>query len=136
LKEGKQMKRITVITLTLAFLLFLPANTFADANKEDWFGTWAMNHDGFAGTLNIMDTKVDCAGPLWCDMAINYVDNQGVRHSGRIDRIDSKGQHMIFYLNFPGNSQKFDAYIFSWDKRKLAGTTYWGGSTFGFYATK
>jgi len=54
LKEGKQMKRITVITLTLAFLLFLPANTFA----------------------------------------------------------------------------------VSWNKRKLAGTTYWGGGTFGFYATK
>ena len=95
-----------------------------------------MNHDGFAGTLNIMDTKVDCAGPLWCDMAINYVDNKGVRHSGRIERIDSKGQHMVFYINFPGNPQKFDAYIFSWDKGKLAGTTYWGGSTFGFYATK
>ncbi len=36
------MKRITIITLTLAFLLFLPANTFADANKADWFGTWAI----------------------------------------------------------------------------------------------
>jgi hypothetical protein len=95
-----------------------------------------MNHDGFAGTLTISDTKADCAGPLWCDMAISYVDNKGVRHIGRIERIDSKGQHLVFYLNFPGNRQKFDAFIFSWDKRKLAGTTYWGGSTFGFFATK
>ena len=130
------MKRITAIALALAFLLFLPTNTLADAEKADWFGTWTMNHDGFAGTLTISDTKADCAGPLWCDMAITYVNDKGVKHSGRIQRIDSKGQHMVFYLNFPGNRQKFDAFIFSWDKRKLAGTTYWGGSTFGFFATK
>ena len=120
----------------MAFLLFLPATTFADANKEEWFGTWAMNHDGFAGTLTISDTKVDCAGPLWCDMAVRYVDSKGVKFTGRIERIDSKGQHMVFYINFPGNTQKFDAFIFSWDKGKLAGTTYWGGSTFGFLANK
>lgn len=130
------MKRITVIALTLTFLLSLPATTFADANKEDWFGRWAMNHDGHAGTLLITDTKADCGGPLWCDMAVIYIDNNNARFSGRIERIDSKGQHMTFYLNFPGNTQKFDAFIFSWDKRKLAGTTYWGGSTFGFYATR
>ena len=130
------MKKITVITLTLAFLLVLPAESFADATKQEWYGSWSMNHDGFAGTLTITDTKVDCAGPLWCDMAISYRDNKGVKHNGRIERIDSNGQHMVFYINFPGSRQKFDAFIFSWDKGKLAGTTYWGGRTFGFYATK
>lgn len=130
------MKKITVITLTLAFLLLLPANLYADAVKEDWFGRWAMNHDGFPGTLAITDTKADCGGPEWCDMAISYIDNKNVRHLGRIARIDSNGQHMVFHINFAGTPQKFDAYIFSWDKLKLAGTTYWGGRTFGFYATK
>ena len=130
------MKKITVITLTMAFLLLLPANTFADATKEEWFATWSMNHDGHAGTLIIMDTKVDCAGPLWCDMSIRYVDNKNVTHTGRIERIDNNGQRMVFYINFPGNRQKFDAFIFSWDKGKLAGTTYWGRRTFGFYAVK
>lgn len=130
------MKRITAITVTLAFLLLFPATSFADATKEDWYGTWSMNHDGFAGTLTITDTKVDCGGPLWCDMAISYRDNKGIRHSGRIERIDNNGQHMVFYLNFPGSRQKFDAFIFSWDKGKLAGTTYWNRRTFGFYATK
>ena len=43
---------------------------------------------------------------------------------------------MIFSLNFPNNTQKFDAYLFSWDKRKIAGVTYWGGRTFGFFALK
>lgn len=130
------MKKITAIALTLAFLLILPATTFADAAKQDWFGTWAMNHDGFPGTLTITDTKVDCAGPLWCDMAVRYTDNKNVKFTGQIEKIDSNGQHMVFYINFPGNRQKFDAYIFSWDKGKLAGTTYWGGRTFGFLALK
>ena len=130
------MKRITAITLTLAFLLLLPATTFADAEKKDWFGMWAMNHDGHPGTLNITDTKVDCAGPLWCDMAVRYVDNRGMKFTGRIEKIDNNGQHMVFYINFPGNTQKFDAFIFSGDKGKLAGTTYWGGRTFGFFATR
>jgi hypothetical protein len=130
------MKKMTVMTLTLISLLLFPATLLADAEKGEWFGQWAMNHDGFAGTLRIVDTKADCASSAWCDMAISYVDNKGVRHAGRIEKIDDKGQHMVFYINFPGNRQKFDAYIFSWDKQKLAGTTYWGGRTFGFYASK
>ncbi len=130
------MKKRTIATLTLIALLLFPAPLLADAEKGEWFGVWAMNHDGFAGTLRIVDTKADCASSAWCDMAISYVDNKGARHAGLIERIDDKGQHMVFYINFPGNRQKFDAYIFSWDKRRLAGTTYWGGRTFGFYATK
>lgn len=126
---------LTLVSLATLFLL-LPANVLADAKKTEWFGIWAMNHDGLAGTLRITDSKVDCATSDWCDMVINYVDNKGVSHSGSIEKIDGKGQHMVFSINFPGNRQKFDAYIFSWDKRKMAGTTYWGGRTFGFYATK
>jgi hypothetical protein len=130
------MKKRIMITLSLLSLLLVPVNLFADAQKQEWFGTWSMNHDGFAGSLRITDSKVDCASSAWCDMVLRYVNDKGVTQTGSIETIDSKGQHMVFYINFPGNRQKFDAYIFSWDKRKLAGTTYWGGRTFGFYATK
>jgi hypothetical protein len=130
------MKKTTIVVLGLLGLLLLPANLFADATKREWFGEWAMNHDGHAGTLRIADSKVDCATSAWCDMTVSYVDDKGVRHAGTIEKIDGSGQHMVFYLNLPGNRQKFDAYIFSWDKEKLAGTTYWGGRTFGFYAIK
>ena len=130
------MKKTTILMLTLVGILLLPANLFADAQKSEWFGNWAMNHDGFAGTLRIVDRPVDCASTAWCDMALSYVDDKGVRIPGTIERIDDKGQHMTFYLNFPGNRQKFDAYIFSWNKARMAGTTSWGGRTFGFYATK
>jgi len=69
-------------------------------------------------------------------MAVKYISSKGERYTGSIEKIDDKGQHMAFYINFPGNKQKFDAYIFSWDKSKMAGITYWGGRKFGFYAVK
>ena len=37
-------------------------------------------------------------------------------------------------MNFPSNRKKFDVYLFSWDKLTIAGATYWGGRTFGFYS--
>lgn len=130
------MKKTTLMTLAFIGLLLSPTPLRADAEKTEWFGSWAMNHDGHIGTLRIVDRPVDCAGPAWCDMSISYFDSRGVRHAGVIERIDDRGQHMVFYINFPGNRQKFDAYIFSGEKRKLAGTTYWGGRTFGFYAVR
>jgi hypothetical protein len=130
------MKKAIFMKLILIGLLLIPTNLFADAKKTEWFGEWAMNHDGFAGTLRISDTKADCASSAWCDMAILYTDDKGVKHTGTIEKVDDKWQHMVFNINFPNNKQKFDAYIFSWDKSKLAGTTYWGGRTFGFFATR
>jgi hypothetical protein len=95
-----------------------------------------MNHDGRLGTLKISDSKADCATSAWCILVLSYTDHNGNQSSGSIQTIDSKWQHMVFFINFPQNSQKFDAYLFSWDKSKLAGVTYWGGRTFGFYAVK
>jgi len=122
--------------LVLGIILALPVATAADAGKRDWFGDWRMNHDGHAGTLRIRELKADCAAPEWCDMNLSYVDAQGVVRTGAILRIDDRGQHMAFQINFPNNAQKFDAYIFSWQKQYLAGTTRWGGRTFGFFAMK
>ncbi len=130
------MKARRLAPCALLALLVVPGFAFADAQKGEWFGQWSMNHDGHVGTLMITDIKADCGGPVWCDMAVRYTDSQGKTHSGKIDRIDDRLQHMAFSINFPGNTQKFDARIFSWDKKKLAGTTYWGGRTFGFYALK
>ena len=95
-----------------------------------------MIHDGWQGTLRIRNTKADCMTTSWCAMAVSYKNNKGEHYQGHIEKIDEKGQHMIFHLNFPNNKQKFDAYLFSWDKNKMAGVTYWGGRTFGFYAIK
>lgn len=132
------MKRfkLAVSALAILGLLLVPHQTHADASLDEWIGTWSMNHDGHVGTLLISDSQMDCGGPAWCSMALRYIDSEGVTFSGRIDQVVDKYQHMVFYINFPGNRQRFDAYIFSWDKSKMAGTTYWGGRTFGLYAIK
>ena len=67
---------------------------------------------------------------------LKYKDAKGKSVTGKIDKIDQKFQHMTFYLDFPNNTQKFDVYLFSWDKKKMAGITYWGGKTFGLFAIK
>jgi hypothetical protein len=118
------------------WLLALPIHVWADAEVHEWIGELDMNHDGWLGTLSIMDSKQDCATSRWCHLVVKYTDKDGNRRTGRIARIDQRFQHMVFYVNFPDNAQKFDAYVFSWDKAKMAGTTIWGGRTFGFFATK
>jgi len=130
------MDRKKYLVFLLTLILFYSNQSSADAVKEDWYGTYTMNHDGWKGQLFIRELKADCGGPLWCDMNIAYTNHKGERISGKIEKIDDKNQHMVFHLQFPNNKQKFDAYIFSWDKNYIAGTTYWGGRTFGFYAKK
>jgi hypothetical protein len=130
------MRRFGTFLLIMAWMLICSVTAFADAQVHEWIGTWNMNHDGFKGTLIISDSKMDCASPPWCALVLKYVDSKGKQWSGKIDKIDQKFQHMTFHINFPGNNQKFDAYLFSWDKNKMAGITYWGGRTFGLFATK
>lgn len=123
-------------TLLLCICLVWPSLASADANVHEWMGTWEMNHDGWKGNLIISDSKMDCATSPWCHIVLRYIDGKGNKLSGKIHTIDQKNQHMTFFINFPNNSQKFDSYLFSWDKTKMAGVTYWGGRTFGLFATK
>src|SRR6266536_4712721 len=132
------MKKNITKLLVVTIFIISPVYLFARASliKEDWLGQWNMNHDGFNGKLIISDSRLNCTNTVWCSMNIHYINNEGRTISGTIEKIDDHWQHMVFYLNFPGNRQKFDAYLFSWDNQTIAGTTYWGGRTFGFYATK
>jgi hypothetical protein len=130
------MKSIALTLLTVAASLLLTEPVLADAQKNDWLGVWQMTHDGHKGTLRITRLNVACTDREWCDMQVAYLDSSGKLFNASIERIDDQGQHMVFYINFPGNRQRFDAYLFSWDKLSLAGTTYWRGRTFGFAATK
>ncbi len=127
--------KIALQLIALACALFFPTTLYADAQKSEWFGSWQMNHDGHVGTLVITDSRVDCATTPWCDMVLSYTGN-GQSFSGKIVTIGDRWQHIAFEISFPGNQQKFDGYIFSGNKNIIAGTTYWGGRTFGFYATK
>jgi hypothetical protein len=124
------------LTATLFVLLAVPTFARADAQIAEWFGEYAMNHDGFQGTLRIQDSTRDCAAPAWCHLLASYVDKDGVRRLVTIRMMDQAWQHMVFYIAFPGNQQRFDGYLMSWDKSRIAGTTVWEGRTFGFFAVK
>ena len=123
-------------TALLVMLLAAPLRTSADAQINEWIGDYAMNHDGFQGTLRISDTKADCAAPAWCRLTASYVDSNGTPLRVTIRLMDQAWQHMVFSIAFPNNTQRFDAYLMSWDKNRIAGTTVWQGRTFGFYAIK
>ena len=108
-----------------------------DAEKKEWFGDWAMTFDGSASTLRIVAKEnTGCVDPPWCDMEISYLDENGKKYPGSIETIEDKWHHMVFSINFTENPQRFDAYLFSWDKLRMAGTTSSQGRTFPFYATK
>jgi hypothetical protein len=128
------MRRFIVL-FVLMIAVFAPRPTFADAVVRDWLGEYAMNLDGHQGQLQINDSKQDCVGTPWCAFRLSYVGREGPVRGG-IERIDDRFQHMVFVLQFPGNTQRFHAYLMSWDKTKIAGTTSSGGRTFGFYAVK
>lgn len=130
----KVISRMILIGLLSTFIF--SERAFADAQVHEWIGTWNMNHDGWRGTLIISDSKVDCVTSAWCHLVLRYRDAQGKQRTGKIDKIDQNFQHMTFYIDFPNNTQKFDSYLFSWDKQKMAGIAYWTGRTFGFFAIK
>jgi len=123
------------LRLTL-LLLVLPLLLHADASRQDWLGEFAMNHDGHLGTLRIMASKRKCPTSSCPGLDVQYIDDHGTAYSGSVNALDDSGQHMSFTIGFPGNSQVFNVYIFSFDKTKLAGTTVLGGRTFGVLATK
>jgi hypothetical protein len=128
------MKR-ALLVLWLGVTL-APTSVAADAVIGDWIGEYTMNHDGIPGRLTIADSKKGCRTTPWCHIVLSYLTREGQRRTGRIDRIDDRAQHMVFSIQFPGNLQRFDAYLMSWDKAKIAGTTVWEGRTFGFYAVR
>lgn len=128
--------KLNIKLAAIAIAITLSTAAQSDATIPEWYGSWAMSLDGRPGTLSITDSKADCATSAWCAVVVNYRPANGALVRGTIVSIDNKWQHMRFRLAFPGNNQTFDAYLFSWDKRKMAGTTVWNGRTFGFSASK
>lgn len=109
---------------------------FAQMQKKDWVGTYTMNHDGWEGTLVIVDSKRDCTHSPWCSLNISYTDTEGNRRKAAISRFSRDWQYIAFQIRFPQHIQPFEGYLFSHDKNFLAGTTVWNNKTFGFYAKK
>jgi hypothetical protein len=124
---------VHLVRLVTFLLLCIPL-LHSDADRQDWIGEFAMNHDGHLGTLRISPPKKKCRSMPCPGFELQYTDQNGASYPGSVDLLDDRGQHMQFTIEFPGNRQVFEMYIFSFDKTKLAGTTVWQGRTFGVFA--
>jgi hypothetical protein len=129
-------RRSVRLVCLVTFLLLCVPLLHSDADRQDWIGEFAMNHDGHTGTLSISASKRKCIRLPCPGLDVQYTDQNGASYPGSVDVLDDGGQHMEFTVEFPGNPQVFQVYIFSFDKTKLAGTTVWQGRTFGVFAER
>ncbi len=59
-----------------------------------------------------------------------YTDANGATHA--VDGVAVTGTNTAtMTIHFPGNNQRFDVYGYTWEANVFAGTTTWGGRTFG-----
>ena len=121
----------------------LRINGVSRIQKRDYLGQWKMVHDGWHGQLVLTALKDDPIESYYNIQGI-YTDDSGNQRQVRgavltpdYPRGASWPDNKIeFWIDFNGNydfsdDQKFVAYLFSWAKDEMAGTTRWGSQPFG-----
>lgn len=105
-----------------------------DFKKEKWLGTWAMNHDGWQGTLEIQ--RFEDAGAHWRIVGL-YKDSGGVVKTMTGDL--TKGKEHLASINIllsPSNNQAFTLHHHTWSTGLFSGYTFWAGARFGAHGRK
>ena len=105
----------------------------AQVPKSDFYGTWAMNHDGWEGKLVLRGAGIpdglfgDYVG---ADGRVHFVQGSVESHKivFYIDLKDTKG--------LPEDDQRFEGYLFTQSRKAMAGTTAWTSTIYGWSAVK
>jgi hypothetical protein len=106
-------------------------------DRNAWIGTWAMEHDGWQGTLEITgfnDTNLFVITNTTVDASYKASDGSIYPVAGTLD--SAVPHHLNLTIAFPGNNQSFDVYHHTWELDNFAGVTYWNGQTYGVQAHK
>jgi hypothetical protein len=122
---------------------------------SDFVGTWDMVHDDWHGTLVIYpidQREVAIDGPCtytYYVLSGTYTGGDGVARevrgtvggqdaNKRTSEVCKQSDHLIdFTVAFPNEPpQPFTGYMFTQQRRTMAGDTWWQGIPFGWYAIK
>lgn len=134
--------------------LFGDPTAHVAANAEYLRGSWAMDHDGWQGTLNInqiwnyrIETQGGYAAPVW-SVSGTYAraDKKSYNFAGTLGGFDanqlaagSKRSDLKFEITIAfsaANNQRFIGYVHSWTRNRISGLTWWSNHPFGWTALK
>ena len=118
--------------------------------KLDFLGTYAMNHDGWRGTLTLWAQDDDPIEQLPNVLGTYVPDGGGPERGVRgwvrtssypIDPTWGPDHKVELFIDFAGtldtaDDQRFDGYLFTRTRDAMAGVTWWHDRPFGFYAVK
>jgi hypothetical protein len=104
------------------------------SNRNDWIGSWAMNHDGWRGTLTITGfTDIRLPWPN-ANLIIAHASYKAANGTVLLvsGLLDTTNHHRLgLTIAFPDSNQPFEIYQFSRENDNAAGITTWSGMTFG-----